>query len=153
MKGLKSGFLGYDLGSNSVTIWDSGDQVFSTTNLGAVAQAVVSTLQRPEKTVNKYVYVASCTTSQNELLAALEKETQKTWEVKHTATEAQVKTSEEMISNGDLTGNFGLVLASMYGKIEGLRANYAKEESLANELLGLPIESLGMTVSAVIKEI
>ncbi len=55
-----------------------------------------------------------------------------------------------MIEKGDMAGSFALVLASTYGEIEGLRADYAKDEVLANEMLGLETESLEGTVAAVV---
>ena len=54
-----------------------------------------------------------------------------------------------MIGKGDMAGNFALVLASTYGDIEGLRADFAKDEQLANEMLGLETESVEGTVVAV----
>jgi hypothetical protein len=56
-QGLKVGFLGYDLQSYSATVWDTGDKRFSLTNEVTVGHAVVSTLQRPAETANKYLYI------------------------------------------------------------------------------------------------
>lgn len=37
---------------------------------------------------------------------------------------------------------FALILATTYGELDGLNTNFAKDESLANDLLGLPKESV-----------
>lgn len=82
-QGLKVGFLGYDLQSHSTTVWDTGDKRFSLTNEVTVGQAVVSTLQRPAETANKYLYIESANTTQNKILAELHKAMEKTWDLKH----------------------------------------------------------------------
>jgi hypothetical protein len=148
-QGLKVGFLGYDLQSHSATIWDAGEKRFSLTNEATVGQAVVSVLQKPADTANKYLYIESINTTQNEILTELQKATGKTWDIKHTTTEAQVKSGKEAVAKGDFSGMFTLVLATTYGKLEGLKANFATDESLANDLLGLPKESVHTTIEAV----
>ena len=87
-------------------------------------------------------------TSQNEILSELQRATGKQWDVKHATTEAQVKSGKEAVAKGDFSGMFTLVLATAYAELEGLRADYAKEESLANDLLGLPRETVRATVDA-----
>jgi hypothetical protein len=149
-QGLKAGFLGYDLQSCSATIWDAGEKRFSLTNEATVGQAVVSALQKPAETANRYLYIESVNTTQNEILAELQKATGKTWDVKYTTTDAQVKSAKEVVAKGDFSGMFALVLATTYGKLEGLKADFAKEECLANDLLGLPKESVRETIEAVV---
>jgi hypothetical protein len=149
-QGLKVGFLGYDLQSCSATIWDAGEKRFSLTNEATVGQAVVSALQKPAETANKYLYIESVNTTQNEILAELQKATGKTWDVKHTSTDAQVRIGKEAVAKGDFSGMFALVLATTYGELRGLKADFAKDECLANELLGLPKESVRETVEAVV---
>lgn len=80
VQGLKTGFLGFDIQNRSAMIWDSGDKTFTLTNLSTVGKAVVAVLQNAAEYTNKYVYVGSVTTSQNEILAALQKKTAKNWE-------------------------------------------------------------------------
>lgn len=110
----------------------------------------MSVLLNAGDTANKYIHIGSVTTTQNEILAALQKTTAKTWDVTHTTTEAQIKAGKDLIASGDMAGNFALVLASTYGEVEGLRADYAKDEVLANELLGPEEESVEVTVAAVV---
>ena len=122
-QGLKVGFLRYDLQSNNATMWDTGDKRFSLTNEAAVRQAVVSTLQRPAEAANTCLYIKSVNTVQNEILAELQKAMAKTWDLRYTTTEAQVKCGEELIAKGDFSGKFALVLATTYGELDSLNPN------------------------------
>lgn len=49
-----------------------------------------------------------------------------------------------------MEGVFTLVQATAYGKIEGLRADYEREEKLANELLEIAPENVDETVRRVL---
>ena len=49
-----------------------------------------SVLQHPQETSNRYLYIASLETAQNEILAVLEEATGTEWSVKATTTEEQV---------------------------------------------------------------
>lgn len=112
---------------------------------------MVSVLERPEETANKNLYVASVETSQNEILAALEKVTSSKWAVTKTTTEKEISEAVEKLGKGDFTGAFALVQATSFGNTQGIRANYVKDEELANELLGLQLESAEETVRKVVK--
>ncbi|KAJ5979545.1 NmrA-like family protein [Penicillium waksmanii] len=147
---LTTGFLEYDLQKHTAVIWDSGDKRFTAINEKALGQSVVSVLQRPQETTNKYLYVASVETSQNEILTALEKETRAKWSVTHVKTEEVVSEGQKQLSVGDFTGAFSLVRAMMVGSIPGLRANYIKDTELANDLLGLKLETVEETVKRVL---
>jgi hypothetical protein len=145
---LKVGFLGYDLQSHIATVWDAGEKCFSLTNEATVGQAVVPSLQRPAETANKYLYIESVNTTQNEMVAELQRATGKTWDVKHITTAAQVKSGQEAAAKGDFSGIFALVPATTYGDLDGLKADFTEDESLANELLRLPKESVRETIEA-----
>lgn len=113
-------------------MWDTGYKRFSLTNEATVRQAVVSTLQRPAEAANKYLYIESANTTQNEILAELQKAMGKTWDLKNTTTETQVKSGKELMVKGDFSSMFALVLTTTYGELDGLDANFAKDESLEN---------------------
>ncbi|KAE8351803.1 hypothetical protein BDV28DRAFT_13150 [Aspergillus coremiiformis] len=148
--GLGNGFLGFDVASHTATIWDDGNKSITFTNEKQLGQAVVSVLQQPQETSNKYFYIASVETTQNEILAALEETTRAKWSVKATTTEEQVAEGVKKLGSGDITGAFALARATCYGNIPGLRANYAKEETLANDLLGLKFEPVKDTVKRIV---
>ena len=113
---------------------------------------MVATLQRPQETSNKYLYVASVETSQNEILAALEKETGIKWSVSHVKTNEVVSKAQRQLAAGDFEGAFTLVRSMMLGNIPGIRANYAKDTDLANDLLGLKLETVEETIKQVLSQ-
>ncbi|KAF2724620.1 NAD(P)-binding protein [Polychaeton citri CBS 116435] len=147
--GLQSGFLGYDLAAQTATLWDEGDSVFSLTNVDQFKLAIISVLERPLQTANKNLYIASVETSQKEILAALEAATASKWTVTQTTTAKEVSEATEKLGKGDFTGAFALVRATSFGDIPGLRANYIRDEELANDLLGLKLESVQDTAARV----
>ena len=108
----------------------------------AMGQAVVSILQNPEKCSNQYLLVASLVTTQNEILAALEKSTSHKWKIVQTTTEEKLREATERIRKGDFAGFYTMGLVSMYANKEGLGSDYTKEKNFANDLLGLKMEEL-----------
>ncbi|KAJ5153254.1 uncharacterized protein N7482_009732 [Penicillium canariense] len=133
--------------NRTATIWDGGHKSFTLINERPLGQAVVSALQNPEQTRNQYLYVASVETSQQEILAALEKVTGGKWTVNKTTTEAQLTAAAKKLTVGDFNGTFILVRATIFGNMPGVNANYAKETVLANDLLGLKLETVEETVN------
>lgn len=150
-QGIECGFLGFDLSSCKATIWDDGQTLFSASNQKDLGQAVVSILQHPAETVNRYLYMQTLVTSQNEILRSLEKVSGKEWSVEEVKTDEQIALGRDMVAQGDFTGMFKLVQASAWGRVAGIRSNYAVEEELANSLLNLPEGNLDDTVKRVMK--
>jgi hypothetical protein len=148
--GIANGFLGYDIRNRSAKIWDDGNKRFTLTNEKQLARAIISTLQHPEETRNRYLYIYSVITTQNEILHYLEQATGGKWNVERTSTDAEVAEARKRLSAGDFSGGFILVHATSYGDKDGLRANYAKEENSGNGILGLEIEDVGETVAKVL---
>ncbi|KAJ5114755.1 NmrA-like family protein [Penicillium alfredii] len=149
--GLGNGFLEFDIANRSATIWDGGNHSFTLTNEKQLGQSVVSVLQHPQETSNKYLYVASVETTQKEILATLEEATGAKWTVKETTTDAEVSGGFKKLGAGDFSGAFALVRATGFGNTPGLHANYAKDESLANAVLGLSLESIQETIKRVVQ--
>ncbi|OTA06117.1 isoflavone reductase family protein [Trichoderma parareesei] len=147
--GLRTGFLEYDLTSKTATIWDGGNKRFTMTNEKALGKAVAAVLQKPEETANKYLFVSSVETTQNEILAALETATGTRWAVNNTTTEEQVHAALQRLGAGDFNGAYALVRATCYSCTPGLKSNYATDEVLSNELLGLKPASVAETVKLV----
>ncbi|KAH7173943.1 NmrA-like family protein [Fusarium flagelliforme] len=148
--GIANGFLGYDIKNRTAKVWDDGDKKFTLTNEKQLAQAVVSTLGHPDETRNRYLYVYSVVTTQNEILQSLENATGGKWTVEKTTTDAEVAEARKRLSAGDFSGGFILVHALTYGNTEGLRANYAEEKNSGNDILGIEIEGVDETVRRVV---
>lgn len=108
-------------------------------------------LERPAQTANKNLYVASAETSQKEILSALEEATASKWTVTNTTTDKEVSEATEKLSKGDFSGAFTLVRATSFANTPNLRANYVQDEELANDLLGLKLESVKDTVARAVK--
>ncbi|KAI3058476.1 hypothetical protein CBS147352_1129 [Aspergillus niger] len=147
--GLESGFLGFDIKTKSAVIWDGGATSFTLTNEKQLGKAVVSVVLRPEETKNRFLYIASVETTQNEVLKTLEDVTGSQWTVTETTTEEQVAEGREKLGAGDFSGAFALVRATAFGNITGLKTNYVKYQKLANGLLGLVMESIRETIERV----
>ncbi|PTB65733.1 NAD(P)-binding protein [Trichoderma citrinoviride] len=147
--GLRNGFLEYDLVNKTATIWDGGNKRFTLTNEKDLGKAVASVLQNAEETANKYLFVSSVETSQNEILAALEHATGAKWTVNNTTTKEQVDAAIQKLSAGDFSGAYALVRATSYSCTPGLKSNYATDEDLSNDLLGLKPTSVAETVKLV----
>ncbi|KAJ5210789.1 hypothetical protein N7491_010599 [Penicillium cf. griseofulvum] len=150
--GLANGFLEFDIARHTATIWDGGNKSFTLTNQKALGEAVVSLLLHPHETRNQFLFIASIETTQKDILAALEKESGVKWTVNETTTNIQVNEAVNKLAAGDFNGAFALVRATVFGNIAGLHSNYAKEEKLANNVLGLHLETVSDVVKRVFKE-
>ena len=142
--------MGYDIAGRNATIWDSGNVRFSTTTRTTVAASVVKVLNHPNETANKYLYISSFETSMNSIMASLEKATggQK-WNVTYVQTDDQIKEGKEALSKGDFMKAGKLVLAASFKG--GLGADFAAEEALANDSLGLPVEDFDTVIAGIAK--
>lgn len=113
---------------------------------------MVSVLKNPQDTKNRYLYVASVETTQKDILKALEDTTRKSWTVKETSTKEQIDEATEKLNKGDFGGALILVRATCFGSTPGLRSNYAKDETLANETLGVVLGTVEDTVKRVVSQ-
>lgn len=146
---MTNGFLEYDIANKIATIWDGGNKRFTLTNEKDLGTAIASVLKKPEETANKYLFISSIETTQNEILAALEETTGVKWTVNATTTNVQVDAARQKLGAGDFSGAFTLVRATSYSNIPGLKSNYAKDEVLSNDLLELKPGSVTETVKRV----
>lgn len=142
--------MGFDLATKKAKIWDNGEVVFSATNQDDFGRAVVSILQHPVETANKYLFVETVAVSQMDILKSLEAATSQKWEVEHAKTVEMVTAGKQLVAAGDFTGNFLLVQASVWGDCPGLRQDFSVHESLANSVLGLPRGDLDEIVKRVL---
>lgn len=149
--GMKAGILGFNRKEHLVTIWDDGNTPASFTNTATIGRAVVSILQHPEETANRYIHIASFTTTQNEVLKELKAHSTVEWKTTSTTTDEQISTGQQLVAKGDFNGMLMLVQAAAFGSKPGLKANYEKDEELWNEKLCLPKESLEDTVRKVLE--
>ena len=88
-------------------------------------------------------------TSQNEVLAALEKSTGQKWTVNHSTADSLLATGREKLGNKDFSGIMQLIQAGVYG--EQNECNYTTRETLSNGLLGLPKETVQDEIAKIVK--
>lgn len=142
--------MGYNIAERQAIIWDSGDTRFSTSTRTTIGTAVARVLSHADETANKYLYVSSFETSMNRLLASLERATGgQEWKTTHVATDEQVKEGREGLAKGEFMKAGKLALAVSFKG--GLGGDFATEETLANEMLGLPKEDPDVVVGEIVK--
>jgi len=144
--------LGFNLKEHKATIYDSGNALTDLSLLGTIGQAVGGVLEHPVETANRYVHINSFHTSQNNILAALEKATGKQWSVEKTTCAEASKIGKEKLQNKDFNGFAPAVLGVEYSGADW--RDYPKHFGLWNEKLGLPATNTGLeeAVAKVVKE-
>lgn len=141
--GLGNGLLCFDVANRKAYLQDGGDIKFSASNLPFIAEAVVKILERPEETANQMLYIQSFRTSQNEVLAVLEKVTGDEFQIVHQKSEERLAELRPKMLEGDFhateetVGIWGVIASDWEGRV-------------ANSLLGLEEESLEETVRKVL---
>jgi hypothetical protein len=144
--------LGFDLTSNRAVIWDDGNTRFSVTRNVDLGKAVVAALEHAAETANKFVYVSSVSTTQNEVLEALEQATSTKWDVTRKTSDEQFHAAKEALGQGNMSGAFTIVKGTSLSNLPGLRQHLEvdEKERLANQLLGVDVASVPDTVNAVL---
>ncbi|KAH8882089.1 NmrA-like family protein [Thozetella sp. PMI_491] len=142
--GLATGFIGFDIKGHKATIWDDGNHKFSSTTRANVARAVLGVLKNPEATENRYVFVSSFEISFNEILSTLEKAQGVKYAVTKTTTEEAMAEGRAAMASGNMMGAGKLLLAATLNT--GYGNNFAEEEELWNERLGVPREDLNEVI-------
>jgi hypothetical protein len=150
--GLESGWLDYHLEEKRVTIYDSGEKPWSTTNMGTVAAAVGTVLLKPDETKNKPIFVASFTVSQLQVLEELEKATGVKWDVQRMTEEAALQKARRLDNKDHSEGLKLLILMLLYADGTDRGANFEKDGLLCNKLLELPEENLSEVIVRVVKQ-
>lgn len=113
---------------------------------------MVNVLRRPAETRNKYLFVRSVTTTQVELLAALNKQTPgANWTVKRVDTAAEIADAQKGLAEGNYASAVRLVQASVLSGMGGMKADFDRDEKerLANTLLGVE----GGKVEEIVREV
>lgn len=147
---IPGGFAGWNMAENTATIYDGGDIPFEATTLAQIGKAVVQVLKHPEATKNRHVYVNSFTTTQNEVVHALEKATGKTLTVKTASVEELYQEGIKLLKAGGpnvKVGAFSVIVSVLYGK-GGSLAHYSTK--LDNTNIDLPQEHLQEVVNTIV---
>lgn len=97
-------------------------------------------MRKPEQVQNRFIYIYSVRTTQNEILATLEQLTATKWEVRHVDWDSEISEGQKKLEKGDRAGIVPLILSYFFRP--GAGADYARDVEAANSLLDLPIESV-----------
>jgi nucleoside-diphosphate-sugar epimerase len=147
---MTTGLMGFDLAAKRATINGSGTARWTTTRLDTIVLAVKNVLLKPDETANRHLYIDSFTVSFNEVLEACEKATGSKWEVTYEDPEEQKKLGLEKMAQGDV-GMASVLLLRYMASVPGHGMNHAEYKESANELLGLPKESLEDAIADILK--
>ncbi|KAK1990242.1 NmrA-like family protein [Colletotrichum falcatum] len=130
---------GFDIKNKTVDIFDSGNEPFSPSTLELVGKSVAGVLKNLEATANKYIKVASFTTTQRELLKVIEEKTGSTFTVNNVKSSDLEKRADEKLAKGDYSAFIELLQQHLFGDGNG---DAAKDNAAVN-LLGLQEEDVG----------
>ena len=141
--------MGWNISDRKVTIYDTGEQHFCVTNLDLIARTVVAVLQQPEKSRNAFVYVRSAFTTQNKILAELEKQLGQKFEAEHARTQDLAVDGRARWADGEVfLGAYNVISAALFG---GWGLNEFEEKSKHwMQLLGLEEDALDATIERVV---
>jgi len=146
--GFDNGFLGFDISNHSAILYDEGKYLCSGTTLPSIGKAVVAVIHHPELTLNKRIYIADTTFTQQEALALFEKYSGTKWTVKHISTEDSYKQGAEYYAKGDLSkGIPAYIMSAIYS--DGGASNFQNKTS--NKALGLETVSLEQAVKEAVE--
>jgi hypothetical protein len=70
---MKTKYMGINLRKCKATIFNHGNDIWSTTTLATVELLVKNAMLIPEQTANKYLFIDSFTVSENQILASFER--------------------------------------------------------------------------------
>ncbi|KAK7702216.1 hypothetical protein SLS64_009794 [Diaporthe eres] len=150
--GLKQGMMGFDLLNKTATLVDGGNTRFTTSNVSQIARAIISVLEHPAETKNQLVFVESFTTTQAEVLAALQKATGQDWKVREESSKDVRLQGFKKVGEGDIMGGGALVITALVLGREGLEDHTSVKGGIWNKRLGLEAESVEETVRAVLEQ-
>jgi hypothetical protein len=134
-----------DAKTAKATIWDDGTVPFSTTNFKTIGESVVKLLTDPaayEASKNKYIYTATHTTSQKELLAVVEKLTGKKFDVAKVNSADIIAENKQKQVNGDRSAISALIRAVAFAKFDGKALGDYRQLGIFNEKYGIKTVSL-----------
>lgn len=146
--GLKSALLGLNVQASTAKVFDDGNIMWSSTTRGEIGMAVRKILELGEaeqRTKNRLIYIQQVRTSQNELLATLEKITDKGFSVEHLNSDVYIMERRKKLYNADGKVNRGVVeeLVCVEGIVNG---DWQDRPGFVNDLLNVSSEEVEAVV-------
>ncbi|PQE33481.1 isoflavone reductase family protein [Rutstroemia sp. NJR-2017a WRK4] len=145
------GLTGFDAKTKTVTLVDGGKTRFTASTSTQISRALIAVLKHADETSNKMVFVESFTTTQTEVLAAVENVTGQKWKVVEAKSEEIRAAGFQKVGEGNYVEGAGLLIqAAVLGK-EALEDRSHVEGGLWNERLGLEEESVEKVVEVIFR--
>lgn len=129
------GMLGFNIPEKKATIFDSGDEIWSSTSLSFIGRAIAAILLHEEETKNQFIDVVEFQTSQNQVLKALEDAIGAKFTITRADTGVTEKIGLEKLANGDQSSFLDFLRAWAF---KDGRGDAVPDGETANKLLGLP---------------
>lgn len=142
------GIAGFDLKNKTAKIFDSGNEPYSATTLAFIGKCAAAILSKPVETANKYLTVASFTTTQNEILKIMEEEIGCQFRTTSVKTSDLEKIGDQKLTKGDFSAYIEYVI--QWTLADG--ANHAIKDN-AIKMLGLEEQDLRAEIRKVLKEL
>lgn len=139
------------MAQKTATLVDGGKTPFTTSNVSQIGRAIIAILSHATETVNELVFVESFTTTQLEVLAAIEKVTGEKWKVVDKQSEDIRAEGFKAMGEGNiLEGGASIITAAVLGK-EALEDHSNVEGGIWNDRLGLPKEVVEEEVTRILQ--
>ncbi|KEF51311.1 uncharacterized protein A1O9_12661 [Exophiala aquamarina CBS 119918] len=138
--GLANGFLGFDITSQQAKIYGTGNEAWTGTTVKNIGVAVARLLHKPQDVKNRFIYIYSVRTSQNEILATMEAVTGSKWHVQHLEWDEEIPAGRRLLDSGNRAGVVPLILSYFFRN--GMGADYVNDVEADNALLDLPTQHL-----------
>jgi len=152
--GLRVGFLDIDVEKRTAELWDEGEVPFTVSNLPHVARTTVKLLTDTaayEASRNDYIFTASSTTTQKEILTAVEKATNAKFEVRTVDSQKVIDESKAKFAAGDYTAVLPLVKAVAFAKFEGEALGDLRKHGLFSDKFDIKDDSTEGSVVTLVK--
>jgi len=142
----KPQFLHIFLKEKRADVLDDGETRFSVSTLERIGEATARILIKEEETKNKTVYVQSFCVSQNQILAAYERQTGGKWKVRRYDSNKWRDEHKAKADAGDLDA-----VEECVWYLGTVDANWESRDTFAMNLLGLEDQNLDEVVEMVVK--
>ena len=153
-------WFGFDIKDRKVTFFDDGNTRMSVSTWQQCGKALAALLSLPESVAspaisqwkNKSFYIASFSVSQRDMLDSLHRvngTTDKEWNITYEPTAQRYKDGKDEMQKGIMTG----MAKAMYarGFFPNGDGNFESSRGLANDLIGLPKDSLDEATKRVVE--
>lgn len=144
--GLKSGLLSMDINKRTARVFDGGNDRFSNSTLADIGLATAKILQHAgdPRLVNKLVFVQSLSTTQRDLVAAVEKVLGAKIDIEEVSSDEYIKKNKALLTGNGDDQDVTEELVSVEGIVN---ADWEKKgDAFVNDVLGMPKRDLDQLV-------